>query len=151
MKRSDAWLFIGTAVLILAASFLLTGGAPQDSLSAQVRTEVGYVDWDLILSAYAGDAIAAVLAERDRLQEEFDRQAPGLEEDARLALFQEYERRLADFEREMEIDRLMSDIDQAMSAVAAEAGVTVIVDRGAVVWGGVDLTGAVLRRLGVAE
>ena len=151
MRGKRNWLLVPAALLLVAAVTLSFHSASQRSLSAQVRTEVGYVDWDLILEAYAGDAIAAVLAERDRLQEEFDRQAPSLDEAARRQLFGEYERRLADFERDMDIERLLSEIDAAMNAVAQESGVTVIVDQSAVVWGGVDLTGAILRRLGVIQ
>lgn len=152
MKSKRTWLLVTAAVVaVSAAALFLWYPSPQGSLSAQVRSQVGYVDWDLILSSYAGDAISAVLAERDRLQGEFDSQASELDEAGRRALFEEYERRLAAYEHEMGIERLMSDIDAALSAVAAENGVTVILDPTAVVWGGVDLTGPVLRRLGVLD
>ena len=44
-----------------------------------------------------------------------------------------------------------NEIGEVLEAVARENGVTVVVDRAAVVWGGVDLTGEVLRRLGVLD
>ncbi|MBO2521868.1 MAG: hypothetical protein CW345_08725 [Firmicutes bacterium] len=149
LSLKKSWLYLLVALAAAAVAVSLAGD--RSPLSAQTQSPVGFIDRDLVLRSYAGEAIAAVLAERDRLQEEFDRIAARLDEEAKLALFQEYEERLARYEEEMGIDQLIGDIDQALAAAAAEAGVSVVVDQSAVVWGGVDLTGAVLRRLGVIQ
>ena len=146
MKPTRIWLLAALAVALVAAAALT-----MNPLTAQVRSEVGYVDRDLIVEAYAGREIASVLQERDRLQEEFDKEAADLDMAARQRLFAEYEERLAAYEQELGVERRMREIENALAEVVAESGVTVIVDRSAVVWGGVDLTQAVLRRLGVID
>ncbi len=95
----------------------------------------------------------AVRQERDRLQEEFDRLSADLDEAAKEQLFNEYQGRLEAYEQELgtEIEERLNEIGEVLEAVARENGVTVVVDRAAVVWGGVDLTGEVLRRLGVLD
>lgn len=146
MKRSRGWLIGVLAVAVVAA-----WAWNMKPLTAQIRTEVGHVDRDLIIDAYAGREIVAILQERDRLQEQFDRESAELDEAARQRLFAEYEERLVAYESELGIDRRMREIENALAAAAAEAGVSVIVDREVVVWGGVDLTEAVLRRLGLLD
>src|SRR5690606_19761856 len=115
-------------------------------MAAQMRSNVGYVDSDVLVQAYAGREIEAareaVRQERDRLQEAFDRESADLDEAAKEQLFAEYQARLAAYEEELgvEIERRLSEIGEVLQAVAAENGVNVIVERAAVVWGGVDLT-----------
>lgn len=152
MRLSRIWLLavLAIAVVIGAAIWI-------NPMAAQMRSNVGYVDSDVLVQAYAGREIEAareaVRQERDRLQEAFDRESADLDEAAKEQLFAEYQARLAAYEEELgvEIERRLSEIGEVLQAVAAENGVNVIVERAAVVWGGVDLTGAVLRRLGVVD
>lgn len=117
--------------------------------AAQQQSTVGYVDRDAIVDAYAGTQIAMVIRERDRLQELFDQESQGLDEEAKLALFEEYEGRLQEFEESVGIRQLMEDMTRAFQEVAAENGVDVILDVSSVVYGGVDLTSRVAERLGL--
>lgn len=148
MKRKGMVAVFALAVVAAVAAALW--GNP---LVAQVRSDVGYVDWELVANTYAAPEIALIEQETDRLQEEFDRKSAGLEEAARLQMFAEYEARLDAFKQEMyvNIQERLREIERAVAEAAAEAGVSVVVDRGVVVWGGVDLTDNVMRRLGLID
>lgn len=148
MRRTVPVIFALAVVAVAAAAWWW--GHP---LIAQVKSEVGYVDWELVANAYAAPEIASIEQERDRLQEEFDREAASLEEPAVLELFAEYEARLDAFRQAVyaSIQERLLEIEKAVADAAAEAGVSVVVDQNVVVWGGVDLTEAVLRRLGLIE
>lgn len=152
MKISRAWMLAAAAVAVVAAAVVIL-----NPLAAQTQSTVGYVDSELLIQAYAGREIEAareaVRQERDRLQEEFDRLSADLDEAAKEQLFNEYQGRLEAYEQELgtEIEERLNEIGEVLEAVARENGVTVVVDRAAVVWGGVDLTGEVLRRLGVLD
>lgn len=137
-KQLVAVLALGLAV---AAVFGLW------STTASAESVVGYVDRDYVIEAYAGAQIAAVIQERDRLQREFDEVSQDLDEAEKQALFEEYEARLIAYEQEVGIAALMQNIEDALQAVAEEYGVTVIVDHSVIIFGGIDLTAAVLNHL----
>lgn len=146
MRRTRIWLL---ALLVLAG--VAAAAWTMKPLTAQVRSEVGYVDRELIVDAYVGRELAAIMDARDRLQAEFDRESAELDFAAREQLFAEYAGMLAAFELEIGIEDRLREIENALAAAAAESGVSVIVDQEMVVWGGVDLTEAVLRRLGLID
>src|SRR5690606_29801542 len=93
--------------------------------------------------------IEAANRESSRLQELLDSEAAGLEEAERRELFLKYQRQLDEFEAELGIPDRLNAIDAAIRAAADAHGVTVVLDISAVIMGGVDLTGDVLRRLGI--
>lgn len=148
MKRFYKALLAALALAMVVAAAWSIG-----PLTAQQRSEVGYIDWEFVVNAYWQVEIDMVLEERDRLQEEFNRESADLDEDAKLELFAEYEARLDAFEQEVFVDaeQRMKEIETALAEAAVEAGVSVVVDHGAVVWGGVDLTEPVMRRLGLID
>ena len=117
--------------------------------NAAVESQIGYIDQDLIVEAYAGPQIDAVIRERDRLQALFDSESANLDAEEKQALFMKYEQQLQQFEAQVGIRRLMTEIDQALQASAEAHGVTVVLDINAVVLGGIDLTQDVQRRLGL--
>ena len=118
-------------------------------LGAEPEASVGYVNNDLIVDAHAGEQFAAVVRERDRLQQEFNAQSADLDEGERQTLFGEYETRLQAYEDQLGIASLLAGYDAAMEEVMVENDVTIILDVEAVVHGGVDLTEAVLQKLGI--
>ncbi len=119
--------------------------------SATGESTVGFVDQDLVIDAYAGDQIAAVIRERDALQEKFDQESVEMSDEEKRNLFLKYEAELQAFEESIGIRQLMDDIDNAFRESAEAHGVTVILDQGAVVMGGVDLTRDIQERLGLVS
>lgn len=141
-KAVSAVVVVG--ILVTAAWVGLPGRAASEST-------VGYIDSQYVLMAYAGPQIEAANRESSRLQQLLDEEAAGLDEGARRELFLKYQRQLDEFEAELGIPDRLNDIDAAIRAAAEAHGVTVVLDISAVIMGGVDLTGDVLRRLGLIE
>lgn len=139
-KAVSAVVIVG--ILVAVAWGGLAGRAASEST-------VGYIDSQYILMAYAGPQIEAANRESSRLQELLDSEAAGLEEAERRELFLKYQRQLDEFEAELGIPDRLNAIDAAIRAAADAHGVTVVLDISAVIMGGVDLTGDVLRRLGI--
>lgn len=132
--------------VVALVGVLFWGGKPS---TAAEESNIGFVDQDLVIDAYAGDQIAAVIRQRDLLQEKFDNESSDLSEEEKRQLFLQYEAELQAFEANVGIRTLMDEIDQAFQASAEAHGVTVILDQGAIVMGGVDLTRDIQERLGL--
>lgn len=126
-----------------------TAGAQSDGLG------VGYVDLQVIQAQYLVPNLQAPLAALEQrlieLQAEFDQQSAGLDDESKQALFNTYQQELN--AQSAEVERFQQELEakivEAIASVAAEQGVATVLTKQVVLYGGTDLTGAVLRRLGV--
>lgn len=135
------------AVLGVAALMVILLGWA--SARANEGFRVGVIDSDRILSEYLSEELRIPLTQAtEELQAEFDRESEGLSDQEKQALFREYQSRL-DAIRDALIQEQIPRIQSAISAVAQEQGITLVLDQTAVHLGGVDLTEKVLARLGV--
>ena len=141
--RNGIVLFLLLGLLVAAASGVMLS-------TAQQASKIGYIDSDGLLDAYAQTLLPVVLNERDRLQSLFDEESAGLDDEAKQALFAEYERRLDEFSQGVE-RQMIQDVERVLAEVAKEAGVDVVFDARVVYYGGVDLTLEVAERLGLLE
>jgi len=129
-------------VLVAALAF-----AVSTTLSAQTESSIGYVDVDRIIEEYLVPVLDEPLSkETARLQAEFDAAAEGLDDEEKLNLFNQYQAEL-DWYKQQLIDEQLPTINGAVARVAQREGVSVVVDRQIVLYGGVDLTDAVLAEL----
>lgn len=139
--RSSSVLWIGALVLVAAA--LAVG----NTLFAQIESAVGYVDVERLINEYLVPVLDEPLArETARLQAEFDAASADLSDEEKRKLFAEYQNRLDAIKQQM-VDEQLPFINDAVAAVAQRQGVTVVLDRQVVLYGGVDLTEAVLAEL----
>lgn len=137
------------AALSLAAALLLIGSVHffNGRLIAASTASVGYVDVGRIIDEYLAPTLDEPLArETARLQAEFDQLAQNVSEPERQELFLQYQALLNLIKQEM-IDRYLPNIDRAVAAVAAREQVGVVLEKQAVLYGGVDLTELVLTYL----
>jgi len=138
---SSSVLWIGALVVVAAA---LAAG---NTLFAQIESAVGYVDVERLINEYLVPVLDEPLArETARLQAEFDTASADLPEEEKLELFRQYQNRLDAIKQRM-VDEQLPFINDAVAAVAQRQGVTVVLDRQVVLYGGVDLTEAVLAEL----
>ncbi|MBO8142165.1 MAG: OmpH family outer membrane protein [Firmicutes bacterium] len=149
MKSKTAWKVGG----LVALGLLLAGAAGlalTQELSAQSEGTVGYVDVVRIMDEYLAPVLDEPLSrEVDRLQAEFDAASEGLADEEKRELFNQYQALLDSIKQEM-IDQQLPAIHQAVAEVAGQEGITVVLTKDAVLYGGVDLTDAVLERLAAA-
>lgn len=144
LYRSPGAVAVMGVAALMAVLWLAAGaGAEEGAL------RVGVIDSDRLLSEYLSEELRIPLSEATaELQAEFDRESEGLSDQEKQVLFREYQARL-DAIRDALIQEQIPRIQSAISAVAEEQGITLVLDQTAVHLGGVDLTEKVLARLGV--
>jgi outer membrane protein len=98
----------------------------------------------------AQEAFAAVMAERNRLQAEYNEKAKNLSPEERQRLSNELSAQAAAQEAEL-LKPIQADIDAAVDAVMAEGGYTIILEKNAVIRGGADITAQVVKKVGAAK
>lgn len=141
------------ALASLLAAILVIGtgaAAAQDEPSG-----VAFVDMQVIETQYLLPNLQGPRAQLEQrvidLQAEFDERSAGLDDEEKQSLFNQYQNRL-DLEAAQLYqfrDELVARIQRAIAGVASEQGFAIVLSKEAVLYGGTDLTGAVLRRLGV--
>lgn len=148
-KATLAVAGVALAVLAVAGGLLLAGKGSR--LTAANQADIGYVDIVRLSEEYLRPQLDRPLAEETRrLQAEFDAEAQDLDDGAKTALFNEYQARLNVIKQDM-IDQHLPAINEAIAAVAQEAGVKLVIEKQTVLYGGLDLTDAVLAKLGAAQ
>lgn len=114
---------------------------------AQTEGEIGVIDIDSIWSVKLLPALEeALVAETARLQAELDAAVIGKSEDEQQQLFDEYQAQLYAYQQRL-VDDMLAQVRDAIAVVAEELGLSVVLDANGVMYGGVDVTEAVLNRL----
>lgn len=132
----------GGLVLVAALAFALS-----TTLSAQSESLIGYVDVDRLIEEYLVPVLDEPLSqETARLQAEFDAAAADLDDEEKLNLFNQYQAEL-DWYRQQLVDAELPNINDTVIRVAQRLGIAVVLERQVVIYGGVDLTDAVLEEL----
>jgi outer membrane protein len=152
MRGTSQWntkligIAVGVIVVIAAAAYFVTRGAPP-ALGLQPTT-IGVVDMARALNAHPNKA-AAESALRDFAQAQIaDAQAkmrtmtPAQKQDLQRQVDQTIFNKRAEL-----LGGLDKDIRAAIQKVAAQQGVSVVLDRTAVLYGGLDLTDQVIKVL----
>src|SRR5690606_16602157 len=83
-------------------------------------------------------------------QAELDQLVEGKTEAERQALFEEYQGRLYARQQQL-LDPMLRYVGEVIGQVAEAMGVTIVIDAQSVLWGGVDMTAAVLDAIDVSE
>ncbi|MDR3355779.1 MAG: OmpH family outer membrane protein [Spirochaetaceae bacterium] len=91
-------------------------------------------------------AFNSVLAERSRLQAEYNEKAKDLSPEERQKLSHELSAQAAAREAEL-LKPIQADIDAAVDAVMAEGGYTFVLEKNAVIRGGADITAEAVKKL----
>lgn len=158
MRRGNvgsSWTIVARRAAFAALLATVVFFAPAWAGAQSEGLGVGYVDLKAIQAQYLVPNLQAPMAALEQqlieLQAEFDQQSAGLDDEAKQALFNTYQQHLD--AQSAEVERLQHDLEakilEAIASVAAEQGVEAVLAKQVVLYGGTDLTGAVLRRLGV--
>jgi outer membrane protein len=137
------------AALILAGilAFVLAGAAHAAPKAAPVK--IAYLDRGEAFRRHPGAQAAfdAVMAERNRLQAEYNEKAKDLSPEERQRLSNELSAQAAAKEAEL-LKPIQADIDAAIDAAMAEGGYAFVLERNAVIRGGTDITAEVVKKFG---
>lgn len=115
---------------------------------AAAFSAIGVIDYPLLVTQHpeAAKARAEIQAAMAQVKTDFDAKAAGMNDGEKAALFQQTQK---DFQQKQQenLKGISEKIDAAIKAVALAKGLTVVVHKGAVAYGGQDITGEVLREI----
>ena len=136
-------------VAAILMAFLITLAGTSPSQAAPAASTVGYVDFIYLVEHHpaAAKANEALKAEQEAAKQEFADKSAGLSDQEKQQLDQELSRRVE--QKRLALLKPLSDqVVAAANAVAKEKGLSIVIGKREVVCGGVDITEAVLKKLG---
>ena len=140
---------IANVALAILTLFTITGvGAAVPNQAHAAAPAVGVVDFGLLVNRHPDTPKAneTIKTEAEAAQKEFDAKAAGLGDRERQDLRAELQQRVGQKQQEL-LKAIADKIDAAVREVAAAKGLTIVVQKSAVVYGGADITDDVLKKL----
>ncbi len=134
-------------LMTLLCSLLMTLGFSASAFAG----ELGFVDWNAVVANYPGikEVAQEVVAEKTRLQAQFDEQAKALTTDKeKIELANKLNAQMAKFEQR-KYDPINKKIRETILSVAQANKVDSVVNANAMIVGGKDLTKKVITALKV--
>lgn len=142
---------IGLGLLIFTLGALLAAVAGLGIGGAEQEGRIGYVNIEVIWENALRPALEPpLLQETQRLQAELDERVEGKSEAEQQALFDEYQALLLHRQQEL-IDAMLIYVSQTIGQVAQNLDVSIVVDQQVVLYGGVNMTPAVLAAIDADE
>ena len=137
-----AVIFIGSVV---ALALTQSGGIA----SAATSSVVGVVDREEILSQHPQ---SASLDEQMRtaiteVQKDFEEKSAGMNDHEKQDYYRQCQQRLQQKQAEL-LDPIVKSVDDAIKQTADAKGLSVVIEKAAVVYGGQDITQDVIKKLG---
>ncbi len=136
---------------LVAAMVVLVGvvaGITNWSISrADKVASVGYVDMARLSKDFPDIKASRDVLEKEttKLQGEYDKASASLSKDEKVKLFQEYQTKL-DAKKESMLAKAFEKVNQTISEVAKEQGLSMVLDKQVVLFGGKDITSEVLKK-----
>ena len=139
-----AAIFIGSVVaLALTQMGGLTGGK-----ASAASSSIGVVDYSQVMrqSTDMQDANTQFQLAMQEANNEFDSKSAGMSEEEKANLYQQTQEKLAQKQQSL-IEPIQKKVESEVKAVAESKGLSVVIDKGAVVYGGTDITQDVIRKM----
>lgn len=134
---------LAVVLAVVAAGAGLAGWslARADRLSA-----IAYVDTGRLANEFPDMKTMRQQLEKDTaaMQKEYDRKAASLSQEEKVKLFQDYQARL-DKKKEAMVSTALARAVQVVGEVAKKQGYSVVLEKQGVLYGGTDITDAVIR------
>lgn len=152
MQRFKDQKTVKIIALVLAVSFLLSvvvvfAGRPSAQAASTSSSDIGYVDMQAIFAAHpeTQQARTQLAQATSKAEKEFNTKKASLSQEQQQALLQQYREQLAQKEQDL-TSQVMKKIDSSISEVAKAKGVSVVLEKQNVFYGGRDLTQDVLNK-----
>ena len=112
----------------------------------------GKVNYNQVMAAAPGlaDAQTQLQQAAEDSRKEFEEKSKDMSDADKQKLAAEYQKKLEDKQKEL-IEPVKKEVDDAIVAVGKTKGLTVVVNQGAVVYGGLDVTADVTAQLKKAK
>ena len=137
-----ALVFIGSVVAIA----LTTTGAGIASAASSVN--VGVVDREQVLSQHPdGESFTSQMqAAVTEVQKDFEEKSQGMTDQEKADYYRQCQQRLAQRQNEL-MEPIIKSVDDTIKKVADTKGLSVVIEKAAVVYGGTDITQDVISKL----
>lgn len=137
-----ALVFIGSVV---ALALTQSGGIA----SAASSSSVGVIDREEVLtqhpqSASLDEQMRTAITE---VQKDFEEKSAGMSDQEKQDYYRQCQQRLQQKQAEL-LDPILKSVDDAIKQVADAKGLSVVIEKAAVVYGGQDITQDVIKKLG---
>ena len=139
-----ALVFVGSVAAMAVTSMgSLTGGVASAASSA-----IGVIDYRQVMSQHPGleAANAQMQKEVETAQHEFETKSAEMNDQQKAEYYQQTQQRLAQKQADL-IEPLNKQVEDTVKSVAEAKGLSVVIDKGAVVYGGQDITQDVIKKL----
>ncbi|PRX35741.1 periplasmic chaperone for outer membrane proteins Skp [Orenia metallireducens] len=115
-------------------------------------TQIAYVDMQQLFANHPDKAASEekLNEEAKRLQKELEEEAKNMTKEERQEVLEKYQQQLNTLERDL-VAEVMKDINDRIIKIAKDKGITVVVEKPVVIYGGYDLTDEVLASLTATE
>ncbi len=120
---------------------------------AAPSTTIGVLDMSKVITSENPDVVKAqeeMTKYAQELQTKFDAEAANLDDQGKQKLFAELQQQMRDKESELQ-KAMEKKVDDATKSVADAKGLTMVLNKAAVLYGGVDITEAVTKKLNGTE
>lgn len=146
--------------LFIAAIFVLgcfalsvtQSGFSKMASAAASESAIGVVNYQMLVtqSPDLAKVREAMQAEVENAKKDFDEKSATMNEQEKQRYYQQIQERLANKEKEL-MDPLMKNIEAAIKKVADKKGLSVVVEKNNVIYGGVDITDEVTKSMQSAK
>ena len=139
-----ALVFVGSVAAMAVTSMgSMTGGVASAASSA-----VGVIDYRQVMSQHPGleAANAQMQKEVETAQQDFEAKSAEMNDQQKAEYYQQTQQRLAQKQADL-IDPLSKQVEATVKTVAESKGLSVVIDKGALVYGGQDITQDVIKKL----
>lgn len=139
-----AVVFIGSIVALgVSQSNLNTGIA-----SAAASSNVGVINHQQVIAQHPDMAAAkeAMQKEVESAKADFEAKSANMNDQEKQAYYQQLQQRLSNKEKEL-IQPIFEKVDAAVKSVADAKGLSVVLDKNNVVYGGQDITNDVIKKI----
>ncbi|MCL4516871.1 MAG: OmpH family outer membrane protein [Firmicutes bacterium] len=138
---------IGLVATMVVLAGIVAGITNWSISRADKVASVGYVDMARLSKDFPDLKASRDVLEKEtaRLQGEYDKASASLSKDEKVKLFQEYQTKL-DAKKESMLAKAFEKVNQTISQVAKEQGLSMVFDKQVVLYGGKDITSEVLKK-----
>jgi outer membrane protein len=143
MLQGKKVLLVLMAIGVLLGAMGSVQAAPADAAS------VGYVDYLYLINHHPDTpgANEALKAERDQDKQQYDEKSAALSDQEKQALAKQLNQQVEQKRQEL-LKPIVEKINAAIKEVANAKGLSIVIGKNNVIYGGVDITADVLQKIG---
>ena len=142
-------LFVAAIFVLGCFALTLTqSGVNSVASAASSESAIGVVNYQMLLSQVPDlqNVQSSMKQEIDNAQKDFDEKSKTMNDTEKQRYYQQLQERLSNKEKEL-MDPVLKKIETTIKKVADKKGLSVVVDKNTVVYGGLDITDEVSKAL----